>query len=192
MNSKHLKIDKSWTLFLDRDGVINQRLTADYVKNWEEFVFLPDVLDAIAGFSGVFNNIFVVTNQQGIGKNIMNIEDFQFITEKMISKISETGGKIDKVYFCPHLKEDNCECRKPKIGMLLNAKKDFPNIEHEKSIMIGDTESDIKMAKNANMISILINEDLENQFDADFCFTSLMDCYIFLSLNFIKPLENER
>lgn len=180
MKFSDLKIDSSWTLFLDRDGVINQRLMGDYVKDWNEFVFLDGVIESLCGFSKIFGNIFVVTNQQGIGKNLMTISDFKNITDKMISVIRERGGNIDKVYYCPHLKEDNCQCRKPKTGMFLNAKKDFPYIDMKKAIMAGDTESDIKMAKNGKLISVLISENDINSFEADFCFKSLFDFYVAL------------
>ncbi|HOV15816.1 MAG TPA: HAD-IIIA family hydrolase, partial [Spirochaetota bacterium] len=132
MNIKQLKIDKNWTLFLDRDGVINKRLMADYVKTWDEFVFLPGVLVAINGFTNIFKHIFVVTNQQGIGKKIMTLKDFETINAKMLSVISDNSGKIDNVYFCPHLKDDNCECRKPKTGMFQKAKNDYPDIDMTK------------------------------------------------------------
>ena len=93
-----IDIDKSWTLFLDRDGVINKKLENDYVKSWDEFEFLPGVLKSIQHFSQIFGKIVVVTNQQGIGKGLYTHEDLQNIHHKMIMEITNAGGRIDKVY----------------------------------------------------------------------------------------------
>ena len=71
MNLQDLKIDRGWTLFLDRDGVINRRIVDDYVKSWDQFKFLPGVPDAIKRLAGVFGRIIVVSNQQGIGIGLM-------------------------------------------------------------------------------------------------------------------------
>ena len=82
---KILNIDKSWSLFLDRDGVINTRLVDDYVKCWEDFEFLPGVLEAIKCFNKLFSTIVVVTNQQGIGKGLMKVETLNNIHKKMMA-----------------------------------------------------------------------------------------------------------
>ena len=176
MKISDLKIDKNWTLFLDRDGVINVRLLDDYVKNWDEFIFIEGVLEAIKGFSQIFNYIFIVTNQQGIGKKIMTIDDFNFINNKMLKTISQYGGKIDKVFFCPHLKEQNCICRKPKTGMITDAKREFPDIDLTKSILAGDTSSDIQMGKNAGLFTALISKE-DTNLNYDFRYDSLYDFY---------------
>lgn len=151
------KIDKSWTLFLDRDGVINRRLLDDYVKSWSEFEFLPGVPEAIAGFSERFGRIVVVTNQQGIAKDLMTESDLQSIHNQMILEIQKVGGRIDKVYYCPHHRQDNCACRKPRIGMAEQAKADFPEIDFATSIMIGDTPSDIEFGKRAGMRTVFVS-----------------------------------
>ncbi|OHD12143.1 MAG: hypothetical protein A2086_16465 [Spirochaetes bacterium GWD1_27_9] len=172
---KDLHIDKTWSVFLDRDGVINKRLMADYVKSWDEFEFMPDVLTSIAGLAKIFGRIFVVTNQQGIGKKIMSLSDFEIINNKMLSQITIHNGRVDKVYFCPHLKEDNCSCRKPKIGMILQAKNDFCEIDLKKAIMVGDTKSDIQLGKNADLITVGIGDETKNI--GDFSFNSLFEFY---------------
>src|SRR5688572_23731927 len=89
------------TLFLDRDGVINERIPGDYVKNWDEFIFLDGVLEALNILARKFNRIVVVTNQQGIAKGLMTEEDLNKVHQRMVLEIQESGGKIDKVYFCP-------------------------------------------------------------------------------------------
>ena len=152
---------KNWSLFLDRDGVINKRIPGDYVKRIAEFTFVKDAPAAIAEFSKVFRHIFVVTNQQGIGKGIMDELDLGIIHEYMIHGIQKEGGRIDKVYFCPGLAKDKPLCRKPDIGMALQAKADFPDVDFAKSLMIGDSLSDIQFAHNAGMQSVYI-QHMEN------------------------------
>ena len=153
-NLSDYPIDKSWTLFLDRDGVINRRLLDDYVKRWDEFEFLPGVKEAIAKLSRIFGRVVIVSNQQGIGKGLMTEKDLDHIHSMMVHEIEEAGGRIDAIYHCPELKEKNPECRKPKPGMALQAQKDFPEIDFEKSVMIGDSESDIEFGKRLGMLTV--------------------------------------
>ncbi len=179
MNLKNLNISKNWTLFLDRDGVINRRLVDDYVKSWDEFEFIEGVLDAIKKFSEIFGKVFVVTNQQGIGKGLMTEDTLIEIHRKMADEIAKAGGNIDKVYFCPDLKSSGSFCRKPQIGMGLKARKDFPEINFKRSIMAGDTASDMKFGKRLKMKTVLIGDDLsvasENPALVDFQYDSLID-----------------
>lgn len=150
-------IDKTWTLFLDRDGVINRRPIYDYVKSWEEFEFLPDVLNALKSFSKIFCRIIVVTNQQGIGKGIMSVDALELIHRNMISEIEKHGGRIDAVYFCPDIKGKDGNCRKPNTAMADLAKKNFSEIILSKSVMAGDMPSDMLFGKNAQMKTVYIN-----------------------------------
>jgi histidinol-phosphate phosphatase family protein len=158
MNLKNYNIDKSWTLFLDRDGVINKRIPDNYVLNWNQFEFLPGVLEALKIFNTTFGKIIVVTNQQGIGRGMMVSEELEIIHKKMIKTIDEVGGRVDKVYFAPHLKESNHPDRKPNVGMGLKAKKDFPDINFKKSIIAGDSFSDMEFGHRLGMLNCLINE----------------------------------
>ena len=91
-----MQFDKTWTLFLDRDGVINRRLVDAYVRNWQEFAFEEGVLEAIKRFSEIFGRTFVVTNQQGIAKELMTEADLQVVHQQMIGEIERVGGRIDK------------------------------------------------------------------------------------------------
>lgn len=152
---------KGWSLFLDRDGVINRRIPGDYVKRIEEFNFNPGAAEAIAVFSKIFRYIFVVTNQQGIGKGLMDEYDLAIIHDYMLEKLRQTGGRIDKVYFCPGLAKDNPACRKPQIGMALQAKADFPDVDFSRSLMIGDSVSDIEFGNNAGMTTYYISHNGE-------------------------------
>jgi D-glycero-D-manno-heptose 1,7-bisphosphate phosphatase len=167
------EIDKSWTLFLDRDGVINTRKMGDYVYSVEEFEFLPKVKEAIAYFSTIFSRIIVVTNQQGIGKNKMTECNLLEIHRYMLEEIQKVGGKVDQVYFAPELKSDVHSTRKPKPDMALKAKNDFPEIIFEKSIMVGDTDSDIEFGRNLGMKTVRILSEEEICVEADLNVASL-------------------
>jgi len=143
------------TLLIDRDGVINRLRPNDYVKCWEEFDFLPDVFDAFAAWNKRLKYIIVITNQRGVGKGIMTEEDLQTIHKKMISEIEKKDGRIDKIYYCTATNNSDPN-RKPNIGMALQAKHDFPDIDFSKTLMIGDSESDMQFANNVEIKGILI------------------------------------
>lgn len=175
MTLKNLNIDKNWTLFLDRDGVINKKLDNDYVKHWIEFEFLEGVIDALKITNSLFGKIVVVTNQQGIGKGLYRTEDLELIHKNMIYEISYMGGRIDKVYFSPYLDKENHPTRKPNTGMGLQAKDDFPEIDFTKSIIVGDSISDMEFGKRLGMKTVFIaNEEIKNE-KIDFNFSSLVE-----------------
>ena len=147
------------TLFLDRDGVINVKIENKYIVNFSDFEFLPGVLLAIKTLSSIFNRIIIITNQQGIGKKIMTDQDLFFLHKKMLFEIEKYGGKIDGIYYCPHLASLNCECRKPKSGMILKAIADFPDIDRKFSYLIGDSESDIEAGKKEGLKTVKVNNE---------------------------------
>lgn len=180
MTLKDLHIDKSWTLFLDRDGVINKKLENDYVKHWVEFEFLDGVFDALKHLSKLFGHIVVVTNQQGIGKKLYRTEDLELIHKNMLYEISYHGGRIDKVYFSPYLDAEQHPTRKPGIGMALNARADFPKIDFSKSLIIGDSMSDMAFGRSAGMKTLYISETPKQDEKIDFNFTSLQDVFLHL------------
>lgn len=180
MTLKDLHIDKSWTLFLDRDGVINKKLDNDYVKHWIEFEFLEGAIDAIKYLNSVFGKIVIVTNQQGIGKRLYRTEDLELIHKNMLYEISYHGGKVDKVYFSPYLHSENHPSRKPGIGMALSAKEDFPEIDFKKSIIVGDSMSDMEFGRTTGMVTIYISAEEKKDPKIDFNFRSLNDFVIFL------------
>jgi histidinol-phosphate phosphatase family protein len=174
---KDLHIDASWSLFLDRDGVINKKLPGDYVKNWDEFEFLEGVTDAVARLTELFGKIFVATNQQGIGKGIMTEMDLDKVHDQMMHEIRYAGGRIDKVYHSPYREDEKSVFRKPNVGMARKAKIDFPEIELNKSIMVGDSRSDLEFGKNSGMVTVLISDQKKPPEDmaslADFVFPNL-------------------
>lgn len=167
------RIDNSWTLFLDRDGVINVRLIDDYVKNINEFQFMPGVLDAFRIFAERFGKIIIVTNQQGVGKGLMTLETVDSIHDFMKKMIENQKGRVDAIYVCPQLKTAPDNFRKPNPKMAYMAKNDFPAIDFSKSIMIGDSNSDIEFGHNAGMHTILIGDEVTKSV-ADDRFDSLI------------------
>jgi D-glycero-D-manno-heptose 1,7-bisphosphate phosphatase len=172
---KDLNINASWTLFLDRDGVINRKLENDYVKHWIEFEFLENSFTALRRLKEVFGLILIVTNQQGIGKRLYRTEDLEIIHKNMVYEIGYHGGRIDKVYFSPYLAEENHPTRKPGVGMALQAQKDFPQINFKQSIMVGDSSSDMQFGKAMGMYTVLLSTDNREEKNADFRFPSLYD-----------------
>ncbi len=154
---------KKPALFLDRDGVINRRIVGSYIRTWSEFEFLEGVLEALPILQKYFSPIVVVTNQQGIAKEIMTEADLQILHQQMLEAIQAKGGYIDKVYYCKEHHTKNALCRKPNIGMGLAAQKDFPNIDFSTATMVGDSVSDILFGKRLEMQTILITtkEDID-------------------------------
>ncbi len=158
MNWDDLNIDGSWCVFLDRDGVINERLPGDYVKNLEEFRLLDNAAETIALLSGTFKHLFVVTNQQGIGKGIMSHEDLLVVHNNLLDRVAEAGGNIRAIYYAPELASDAPIDRKPAPGMALKAQLQFDGVDFPKCIMVGDSESDMEFGKVTGMTTIYLSE----------------------------------
>jgi len=135
------------TLFLDRDGVINVHRPNDYVKSVGEFEFIPGIMEALSIWNKHFKHIIIITNQRGVGKGLMTEEDLLIIHNYLIEEIEKSGGRIDKIYSCTAVADDDL-FRKPNIGMALKAKQDFPDIDFSLTLMIGDNETDKMFAKN--------------------------------------------
>jgi D-glycero-D-manno-heptose 1,7-bisphosphate phosphatase len=155
-------VDKTWTLFLDRDGVINHEKEMDYVLNYHEFRFYDRVFDAIRLFNQVFARIIIVTNQRGVEKQLMTEEDLIHLHKQMMAAIEENGGKIDAIFYCTSLTNEHPN-RKPNPGMAFLAKESFPEIELPKSIMVGNNLSDMLFGRNAGMHTVFVqttNPDL--------------------------------
>lgn len=148
-------VDSSWTLFLDRDGVINVEKPMDYIRNWSEFQFNPGVLDALQVFNSLFGRILVVTNQRGIGKGYMTEADLLHIHAKMLLEIEKHGGRVDKIYYAPDLNAD-APRRKPNPLMGREAMKDFQDIHPARSLMVGNTFSDMEFGRNIGAKTIFL------------------------------------
>ena len=147
--AKHI-VDKTWTLFLDRDGVINRDKVGDYIRNVSEFFFMDGVLESLKALNEQFGTIVIVTNQKGVGRGLMSQENLDEIHQFMLSQIEHAGGRIDKIYFCKDLSDESPN-RKPNPGMAFQAKADFPAIDFKKSIMVGNKLSDMQFGKSAGI-----------------------------------------
>jgi D-glycero-alpha-D-manno-heptose 1-phosphate guanylyltransferase len=172
------QIDKSWTLFLDRDGVINEERVGEYVLHWGEFIFSKGVLDVFKKLSDHFGRVIVVSNQRGVGKGLMTEEALQSIHLEMQREVEIVNGKIDKIYYCTG-KDDKYFNRKPNPGMALQAFHDFPDVDPSKSIMVGNKPGDMKFGRAAGMFTIFVKTTNPNQpfphSDIDLVFPTLFD-----------------
>lgn len=130
------------TVFLDRDGVIC-RNRDDYVKSWDEFVFIPGALPALARLAQTDLGIVVVTNQSAINRGIVPRMVVEDIHARMVRAIETAGGRVDLVMVCPHRPDEECDCRKPEPGMLLRAAKEL-GVDLHRSYFVGDAGSDVK------------------------------------------------
>lgn len=168
-------INSEWTLFLDRDGVINERIMSGYVTSIEEFNFIPEVLEAIAVFSAIFKNVFVVTNQQGIAKGLMSESNLIEIHDYMHAEVEKKGGKILKSYYAPGIASAKNNLRKPNPGMALLAQRQFKGVDFDKSVMIGDSDSDILFGRNLGMKTVRVKTIEPAKVEADITVDSLME-----------------
>jgi len=166
-------------IFLDRDGVINRKLPEDhYVRNPSEFKILPNVLSALKILHNLGFALVVVTNQRGVARGLMTENDLCEVHDFMNSVFKDEGVVIDGLYYCPHDRTDDCDCRKPAPGMILAASQDL-NIDLGSSFMVGDSVSDVKAGKNAGVRSVIISP-IQETMDADLVFRSLFDFAKFL------------
>lgn len=156
-----IQIDSTYTLFLDRDGVINKKINDGYVLSLDDFEFLPGVLDVMPKLAKLFTRIVVVTNQQCIGKGLLSVDDLNEIHLHMMNIIELNGGRIDAVYYAPDLKSADNLLRKPNNGMAFLAKNDFPEINFTKSIMVGDHLTDMEFGKSLGMTTFCISNNYE-------------------------------
>lgn len=181
VQAKNLK-NKQKAIFLDRDGTINKYV--GFLRNEEEFELLPGVADAVKKINESGYLTIVVTNQPVIARGEVTFEGLETIHNKMETLLGKEGAYLDAIYFCPHhphsgyegeikeLKID-CDCRKPKPGMLLKAAQDL-NIDLRQSYMVGDGENDIKAGKAAECKTVLLNTECE-YYGQDVCVASLND-----------------
>lgn len=147
-----------FTVFLDRDGVINQN-RADYVKAWGEFRFLPGARRAIADLTLAGYQIIIVTNQACVGKGLLAQSTLEAVHERMQQEIRQAGGRIEAILYCPHRSDEGCGCRKPAPGLLLRARDEFA-VDLRHAIMVGDSMTDIAAATAAGMPAILVRTRL--------------------------------
>ena len=145
------------TLLLDRDGVINRLRPLDYVKSIEEFEWLPGVKEALATAARNFRHIFIVSNQRGVGRGIMSRDALDDIHDWMLGEISAAGGRIDGIYVCTAVSDDD-PCRKPNPGLFREICRDFPDVSVSRTLMVGDSPSDILFAWNCGVAAAGLSE----------------------------------
>lgn len=136
-------------IFLDRDGVIIENRD-NYVRSWEDVTFYPESLAALARIRHSPYKIVIVTNQSAVGRGIIPLSAAENLNHRVVQEIENNGGRVDGIFMCPHAPQDNCSCRKPKPGLILQAAQTLSiNLNH--SIMIGDALSDIEAGQAAGL-----------------------------------------
>lgn len=143
-----------FTVFLDRDGVIN-RNRADYVIRWSEFHFLPGARRAIADLTTAGYRIVIITNQACIGKGMLSRPALDEMHWRMRHEIEQAGGRIAGILYCPHRSDDGCGCRKPEPGLLLRARDEY-GVDLRQAIMVGDSVADMRAAEAAGIPGIMV------------------------------------
>jgi len=147
------------TVILDRDGVLNKNPPkAQYVCRWDDWEWIPGAKEAIRLLKDAGFRIIVVTNQAGIARGFMTESDLEIIHEKMQKELLQCGGSIDRIYYCPHGWNDNCECRKPKPGMFFQAQRDF-NLDLSLTFFVGDDERDRQVGHAAECKTLLVDSE---------------------------------
>ena len=134
-------------VFLDRDGTINQD-SADYIKGWSEFVFLPRSIEALRDLTAAGFIIIVITNQSAIPRKLISPQELENIHSKMKAAVKLQGGEISDIFICQHLPGEGCDCRKPEPGLIFQAQKKH-DIDLSTAVMIGDSARDIECAHMA-------------------------------------------
>lgn len=134
-------------ILLDRDGVINQD-SPDYIKSWDEFRFLPGSLEALRMLSGGDRKVILITNQSIINREMVPLETLNRIHSNLRRDVENAGGRIDDIFYCPHHPDEDCNCRKPKPGLIEQAVKRY-GFDPGASVMIGDSAKDILCGRNA-------------------------------------------
>ena len=170
-------------VFLDRDGVINRkRPEGDYVKSWEEFEFLPGVFEALRTLKQHGFRVIVTTNQRGVSLGKLVENDLRMIHDRMRAELLSAGCTLDAIYYCPH-DYHSCTCRKPEIGLFLQAQRDFPDIDFSRCFVVGDSEVDMEAATRLGCKKVLIGDGAarfapplaEEKFRVDFSSQSLLE-----------------
>jgi D-glycero-D-manno-heptose 1,7-bisphosphate phosphatase len=141
-------------IFFDRDGVIIDNVP-DYVRSWADVKFIPGALSALAVLAGSPYKIVMVTNQAVVGRKFLSLEQAWEINDRIVAEIERAGGRVDGVYICPHAPDENCACRKPRPGMILQAATEL-DIDLGQSFLIGDALSDLEAGVRAGVAQNLL------------------------------------
>lgn len=171
--SKDWKVDENWSLFLDRDGVINERIFSGYVLDYKDFHFKEGVLESFPFFADKFKYIFIVTNQQCVALEKISLEGLNELHAQMQADIEKAGGKLTHIFAATEFKNQEPFMRKPSIGMGKMAKELYPDVDFSKSIMVGDTNTDLIFGKKLGMKTVLIVTEEKVSVKPDVSFKSI-------------------
>jgi D-glycero-D-manno-heptose 1,7-bisphosphate phosphatase len=141
-------------VILDRDGVINQD-SDSFIKTPDEWRPIAGSLEAIARLNHAGYHVILATNQSGVGRGLFEVSTLNAIHDKMHRALAQIGGRIDAIFFCPHAQDANCECRKPKSGLLQEIAKRF-NVDLRNVPNIGDSLRDLQAAAAVGAMPILV------------------------------------
>lgn len=165
---------KEYTLFLDRDGVVNEPIIDNYAKKPRDFVICEGAIEAIKELKELFKYVIIVTNQQGIHRELMSEKDLENVHLKLYNAMKlDNTSYFDLALFAPYLKTANNNWRKPNTGMLLQAKSYFNDIDFSRSIMVGDSPSDMALADNVGATKVKIANSQFSFDNQDYKFDSL-------------------
>jgi histidinol-phosphate phosphatase family protein len=177
---KLVLVDSGWTLFLDRDGVINERVFGGYILKYEDFLFKKGVLETAKELFGKFGRVIVVTNQQCVSKGLISIDGLNLLHQKMEQDFQDAGARIDHVFVAIERKDEAPFMRKPNSKMAELAQMEFPEIDFNKSIMVGDTDGDLNFGKILGMKTVLIRSEEMISVEPDLELDQLADLIEFI------------
>lgn len=164
------------TIFMGRDGVINKN-TGYYITKWHQFKFMPHIFSVLKVFRKRGYRVIVITNQGAVGEGLMTEKDLYEIHSNMTQYILTEGGWLHDLYVCPHTVENNCRCRKPRSEMFIKAKQTYPEIDFDKSFMIGDSWFDMDAAASLGIKTCMLIDKLTDlhkcQREPDFCISDI-------------------
>ncbi len=170
----------AYTLFLDRDGVINEPIVDDYARKPADFILCEGAIDALNELKVIFKRVIVVTNQQGVGRGVMSERDLEDVHLKMYDSMKDAGVEyFDAAFFAPYLRDANHTWRKPSNGMYMKTLDYFDDLDFDKAIMVGDSPGDMALADTVGLLKVKISNPQFNFDNQDVQFDSLkafVDC----------------
>ena len=174
----------SWDVtaaFVDRDGTINaDHPTGGWNYRWEEMAFLPRAKEAVRLLNDLGLRVFVVTNQRGVAIGEMTAADVEEVHRRMALELAGAGAHVDGFYYCPHDK-DSCDCRKPDVGLFRQARRDVPEVDFARSVMVGNSDFDMEAGRRIGARCIFIEEDGTDPGPVDLVVASLWDAAVALA-----------
>ncbi len=149
-------------VFLDRDGVINEPPPERYVRTWREFKFRPGALAMLSALFAKGYRLVVITNQQGVGKGLIDRSELQRIHDNLCAAAERHGAQIDAIHFCPHLEAEGCQCRKPRPGLIHQALETLGyEVDLDRSWFLGDSPTDVEAGQRAGLRTVLLGGPCE-------------------------------